>query len=454
MSSLDIRLHELNRKQLIEIIHHLIRCEPGIEECIFLPTSGEIRHVDACHIESQVENILLNMDFHWQASSQAVMKLYPLVDFGSKYLKQDKIEQATTVFSTIITTILEHYEEIYDNESEIAGIVNNCVEGLGGCLTKTDNVSERTSLMEDIFRVFRWDNFDTGGYGMSTLPCTLLIENTNLNERKQVVNWVQNALPITRGAKYGASMRREAGQFILKLLEPNNINETELEQLYIQTDMWFSYLELLLKQKCIPKAIDLIKQAPSDQVFSLANKLCDKGFTTKAVTAVYNHMCVIDPFNHQIHIWLKSKGVELSSEIEVLHQSLRAFQVTRSVKSYKQLRHDAITADRWSQVLELIGAMELKKEKYISVCACFSADKGQVDKALLELGRLKDSAWRTTAADVALSFEDKYPKIALLLYKHLLDESLDRSSKYFLIRSKIYREKIETLKLVLSRDSH
>ena len=417
---------------------------------IFLPLKGEEQRVNAYHIESQVGKILANMDFHWEASSQAERELWPIMSMGTEYLECDKLEDAATVFRSIIMMILEDYESLYDNESELAGIVQECVEALGRCLVLTDDPDQRKTLIEDIFEVFRWDSLEKGGYGMSDPSYELLLKHTNNKERLQIIGWIQDMLSLQTDVKLSSLSYREVERLTLGLLEPLKLKDVELEQIYVQTGMRMAYLELLLEQKRFTEAIELLRKAPSDQVYDLAKKLSEAGLAKRAVEVVHEHICVIEPSNQRVHKWLKSQAAALPNSYNVLRESLLAFQSTATLKRYRQLREAALVVGRWAQVLDILDEISPKSKGPVPVRARIHADRGLVHEALSELETLKDSPWRTTAVDVAASLEETHPRDALQLYRALLEEALNHGTKYALNKAEVYKAKIsaiEALKL-------
>ena len=118
-SDLDRRLASLDRDQLVALVHRLLSRHPDLEDLVQLPLPGETMRADARHIRSQVTRILLAMGDDWQASIRARRDLWPLLAVGRQYLQRRTLGDACTLFATIATTILEHYEQLRDEASVI-----------------------------------------------------------------------------------------------------------------------------------------------------------------------------------------------------------------------------------------------------------------------------------------------------------------------------------------------
>jgi len=101
----------------------LLERAPDLDDLIFLPVTGEQQLVDAHHIRVQVAGILMNRGDDWRASVHAEWELWPIVAIGTQCLDRGALADVRTVFNAIITTTLTCYEQVRDEESEIAGIV-------------------------------------------------------------------------------------------------------------------------------------------------------------------------------------------------------------------------------------------------------------------------------------------------------------------------------------------
>src|SRR5690606_9452665 len=132
-------------------VRRLLARDPDIEDLVHLPLPGEVQRADRRHLAAQVTHILRTMGDDWRASTRAERQLWPLVEIGGQYLEQGAMADARTAFATIASTILEHYEQIRDEESEVAGIVDQCVEGLGRCLAATGDDATREALLREVF---------------------------------------------------------------------------------------------------------------------------------------------------------------------------------------------------------------------------------------------------------------------------------------------------------------
>jgi len=441
---LDTRLQALDRSQLAEVIHRLLASAPDLDDLVFLPVTGERKTVDAQHIHIQVTGILLNMGDDWRASTRAEQELWPLVAIGTQYLERGALTDARTVFNAIITTTLTYYERLRDEESEIAGIVADCVDGLAKCLDQLTEASDREPLLRDIFSVYRWDTLDHGSYGMDTAPSKVLLERTQVDERSQIAVWVRDALPEGLH-KFKRWQRQAGGRFILDLLDSSTLSEQELEQLYTQADLVKPHLDLLLKQGRQDEAIRLVQRASGDALVSLAETLITAGLTEPAIAAVRNHSSLLHKHRHHTRDWLRAHGVELPDIVDELVWTIERFKHYKTIGGYKRIRDGARAANLWPQALQLLGELDPERTKLQPVRARMFADLDRVDEALTELGGLSDSTWRSCAADLAETFEARHPAVAVDLYAQLAAECEVRGTRAARKKAALFMEKLADL---------
>ncbi len=416
---LDTRLAQLDRGQLVALVKRLVSRRPDLQELVLLPLPGERRPVAARHVAVAAARILDSMGDDWQASSRAEEELWPLLTIGDQRLECGALADARTVFVAVIQAVLPRYGQLYDYESEIAGIVDECVKGLGACLDRSPEPGQRYLLLRDIFAVYRWDALGQGGYGMDTIPCEILIGKTGTDERRAVAGWVREALSSVE-VEPGRRRRQEGGRLVLKLIG-SELDDAGRERIFTEASLDGPLIDLLLAQGREREAIELVRGADGDSLIGLATRLVEAGFETAAYAAVADNPAVLALSGDRVRGWLQERGVALPANLDDLVRTMSGFQVRPSVGRYKMLRAEAEAADRWPMVLALAGDIRPDLKGLTHIRARVQADRGAVEQALAELGQLSGSTWKSAAADVARSIEDIDPAVAADLYRRLLD---------------------------------
>ncbi len=444
-TTVDARLQALDRPQLVEVIQRLLKSAPDLDDLVFLPVAGEQEPVDAEHIRAQVAGILRNMGSDWRASSRAERGLWPLVAIGTQYLDRGVLADARTVFNVIITTTLIYYGQLWDHGSEIAGIVEDCVEGLAGCLDQLTEPEDREALLKDIFAVYSWDALGEGGYGLDTPPRTALLNKTTVEERRRIASWVQEALPDGEH-KFKRWKRQAGGRFILELRAPSSLDEAGLESLYARADLVRPHLDLLLAQGRQDDAVLLVQGASGDGLVALAEMLIAAGLTKSAIAVVHNHSSVLHDDQQLTRDWLRAHGVDLPVEVDRLVWMITSLNHNPTIRGYKKIRERARALNRWPQVLNRLEELTRDATKLQPIRARMLADLGQVEEAVAELGTLSDSSWRSCAAELAETFEAHHRSIAIALYEQLADERTAHGTRAARKKAALFRARLAALR--------
>ncbi len=442
-SDLDRRLASLDRGQLVALVHRLLSRHPDLEDLVLLPLPGETLRADAHHIRSQVTRILLAMGDDWQASIRARRDLWPLLAVGRQYLQRSALGDARTLFATIATTILEHYEQIHDEESELAGIVNDCVDGLGVCLEGAETESEREVVLGEIFSIYRWDALESGGYGMDAAARDILLAKVTQEERRLLARWTHDALGRITGES--AQWRRQnGGRFVLELLG-SELGEAERERLYTDARLDRSLMSLLLSQERMSEALELLSGCASGDLAWMAEQLMEVGKPTEALEVVSHHPAVLEQGNHVLDRWMEERGVALPDKLDALRWEIWRFERKPSITGFEKLRHKAREAGCWPAVLAHISDLRTDLKGLTPIRARVQAELGNVEHALAELEALDGSSWRSAATAVAHSLEPQAPTIAADLYRRLLAQLPSRRTKAARAKAANYQERLRAL---------
>ena len=442
--SLDARLRKLTNNQLIEVIERLLNRAPELTDLVHLPVRGEAADIDTTHIANQVRDILWNMGDDWRASSRAEVALWPLLTIAEGYLDQGRRQDAQRTYTTIIGAILEQYEAIRDEESEVAGIVSQCVEGLGRCLRRCDTSAERQNVLDDIVAVYRWDTLEAGGYGMSDAPQQVVNNLASPAEKEAIARAVEAALPSTTG-RFARWKRRTAGRWILALREHQALDHHALEGLYERAAMTEPLTALWLDQGRHVDALRLLANAVDDEVLPIANALAHAGFETEAVDVVKRHPVVVESSAHAVRSWLQDRGIEISEELTQLTRLLGRVNWSGAVRDYNTVRQLAERLGRWDQVKVRIELPRTQSKSKAPMRARVLALRGEADAALQELDLLKDGPWRTAAEDVADTLAADHPSAARVLYAALKADCDARGTKAAKTMARRVRGKLEAL---------
>lgn len=425
--ALDSRLDGLDREQLVAVVRRLVRHDPDLEDLVHLPLPGEPPRVDVEQIRLHVTRIVSSIGWDWRASSRAETELWPIVTSGRQLLDEGALEEARTVFRTTIETILRHYTDFRDNESEVAGTVDRCVGGLGDCLQGATSSEARAGLLDEVASVWLWDQVEQGGYGMDRQARRILLEQTTADERGRVADRIRAPLP-PGDQDHGERRRQAGGEFVLELLG-HELSDSERERLYVEASLSEPLLALLFGQGREDEAVAAVRRASARSVPKLADQLVAAGLWEEAERAVLEHPSLIDPEDRGLLRWLEQNDVTRPSGLEDAAWAVSRFRSSPTLGHYRRLRELAVAVGRWPEALRLVEGVKPDAKAVRPIRARIFAELGRIDEALAILADLTDSAWRSTAADMARSLESVDPEAAARLYQSLIARLLARDTK-------------------------
>lgn len=422
---LPTRLSTLTRDQLVALVERLVARHPDLEDLVNLPLPGEVRRADAASVHAHVTRILLHMGDDWRASSRAQYELFPIVAMGDDYRKQGLLDDARVVYRAVIDAILALYARIRDEESEIGGVVGDCVEGLGACLDATTQRDLREQLLRDVYQVCWWETLGPGGYGMDGPPENVLLARTSSEEKQLVAGWLRDALVAPSRSNYG---RRHAGA-LLMLLVGDRPDPAEREATYRAARMDGELLDLLLEQGREEDALAVL-DAPGADLTRIADRLVKAGLGERAVAIVNAHPAVLDHRSDHARDWLTKHGVPDMKAVDELAWQLHSFERTGNVGHWDALRAAAEKLGRLEQVLpHAVAAVQTERTGYQAAGARVLALAGRLDEAEAVLARLPEASCKRAALAVAAAAETVRPTLARALYTRVADDLRKRGTK-------------------------
>ena len=411
---LSSRLASLTREQLVALVERLVARHPDLADLVDLPLPGEPQRADAEAILRHVTHILRTMGDDWRASWRAQFEIDPIVAMGATYRTQGRLDDARTVYRGVIDAVLPLYEQIRDEESEIANIVGECVQGLGECIDATADPLVRERLLRDAFDVYRWDSLEHGSYGMSHPAENVLLSRSTNAEKLLIAEWVRDAM--TRSSTWG---RRRGGDLVV-LLVGEGFDDKAREALYAQAGMEKELLEVLLAQDRRDEAVSLVRTSTSGDLLNLAERLVAVGLGEAAADAVDHHPAVLNTNSHHLRDWLVERGRVDERAIEELVWDLHRFVHSGNVGDWGRVRALAEPTGRLPQVLpHALAAVDTEKSGFQASRARVLAAAGRVDEAEAVLSRLPEASWKRAALDVAAAAEAVRPALALALYERV-----------------------------------
>jgi hypothetical protein len=121
-----------------------------------------------------------------------------LAEIGDHFIEAGQWANAQIVYATIAEEILPFYEELED-EDQIAGVLEGCIDGLVACLEAQGNVppeerldeAQRKTLLTSLFALWQFDT--EYGRGESVLP-NVFARETTASEHALIEQWIRQTI--------------------------------------------------------------------------------------------------------------------------------------------------------------------------------------------------------------------------------------------------------------------
>lgn len=460
LEDLETALGQRTQEQLIVLIRSMVARYPDLELLIAQPTvdpaSGEA--VNTNFIRKQVDSALAGAgyDYEWGHAYNAYQALEDVVQTGDVYAAQHDWRNAAAVYRTAAEGILDRYEELYDEEGDVAMVVNACVEKLGPCLAGTDDPAERKVILRTLFDVYAWD-VAYGGIGIGDDAPGLILEFATPEERRQVAGWVREK--ILRGdSTWSTGWRNEVyGGFLLDL-EADILDDATFLRICRETGRLDDLVERLLTLHRAEEALAEARKADDYPLLRVADHFVRHGHgaAIRDLIRERQHGSKDARFTEWLHTYAADHG-DWESAVslgEVL------FWARPSVSGYEAVRTAAEALDRWETVRTALLGRLRHEEQYSTLTEIYLAEH-DVARALetvhLQPTRATGFAWYGYRPDMRLKIrvaevaEASHPHDAIDLYLHAALHLIEQRGRGNYAQAAAYLGRIKTLYLGLSK---
>ena len=405
--------------ELVQIIFRIIDRYPEAAAIAALPLPGETAGrpaVDGDAIRRQVRSITAHTPHEWGASYASAAQVSQVIRPGHEYASAGDWANAAVIYATVADTILQDYDQIYEEEGEYLAVVEQCTEGLADCLRHTEDLDQRHSMLETMFRVWRWDiNF--GGAGVGDTPTDVMLTETTDDEKLMLADWTRAVLPAAGAESFTLQWRKEAvGGFLLQL-EADRLDDEAFLRICRETGRTRDLVERLLALKRDAEATEAAHQTNSDYgLLGLADLFREAGL--EEVFAGLIRERISHSRDTRLFDWLITHEMTGQRFQFALDLALQIFAIRPSIETYHSVCAPAQQIGVWEAERAAILSTLMKTNQY-DLCVHIFLDEGEIDLALEALATLKKQArFRTYHTDlaVALAAEATHPHAAVEIY--------------------------------------
>jgi uncharacterized Zn finger protein len=415
VEALQEALEQRSKPELVVLIQRMIERYPDLERLVELPTAGSQQPVNVETIRQQANAAFHDEEYGSRGGIYGIVQtLSALVDLGDEYATRQDWRNAAAVYQPVIEVILEQYSYVED-EGELAGVVDNCVSGLGQCLEMVTDATFRETLLRVLFSVYRWD-VEFGGIDMGYEATDFILNESTSEEKTRVGQWVREAIP--QGGDWSSVFRRQTfGRFLLAL-EAEHLDDESYLRICRETARWTDLVDRLLALGRVGEAVEVAQIVSDYELLSLADLFVDhnQGELARQMASERARTST----DSRLAAWLKNDAQKRGDPLAALGYAQTLFWERPNMLAYHEVRDLAQSVGQWHLIRTSI-LDRLAAESQFELLTDIYVDEGQIDDALASLAQHMSQSrgwWMRSSllVRVAQAAEADRPREAIRLY--------------------------------------
>jgi hypothetical protein len=414
---LDAGLEQRSKAELIALIKQMVRREPNLELLLEAAPRGKSAKAKPETYHRQATTAFRNSGYDWGSAGQVADELDAIQKTGDGFLQQNDFAGAAAVYQGICQALMENYESVQDEEGDLHGVVERCVEGLAKCLQglREDPV-RREAILRTLWEVSLFD-IEQGGIGLGEDAPEVLIEQSAPEERRTIAGWVREAMPQGKG--WSDNWHRQGLGSLLLDLEADTLDDEAFLRVCRETGRTHDLVDRLLQLGRLPEAVTQAEQASDYDLLNLADVFVrhHQGDVAERLMQERSEKTK----DRRINEWLKQRAVKRGDTATALELSENLFRLQPSLLGYQEVRKLAKKQGRWSTLQpELLAFVRQQHDQYL--LPQIFLDEGDIDQALEAVQGKKHQDYGFGSGmelEVAKAAEKSRPRAALEIYgKH------------------------------------
>ena len=452
VEAINAALEKRSKAELIALIQLMLDQEPDLDYLLELPLSAkEKKPFDIKTIRKQAQRAFGGSGYYdeWVDTREIERNLDSLLKLAEDYLARNDANNAALIYETVIETIRDNEDvALGDEEGELLGVVFDCAESLGECLSKTTDSKTRKEILQVLFSAYEWDKIKMGGVGAADCVPEILLSKTTPEERKEIAKWTREIMP--KGKEWSDGYHREVLGKLLLDLEAEALDDEAYLKICRETGRLNDLIERLLKLKRIKDAGESAKAAEDYPLLQTLDIFIKHKQADLAEKLVIERLEKVK--DSRLIEWLSERLKERGDWEGSMQLEERLFWQRPDIEQYKKLCKPAKKLNQWNELRAQIIA-ELEKKKDFGLLINIHLHDKEVGLALATLGRMPEQ-WMTHSLriEVAKAAKTQYPQESIRLYSEAAVRIMDRrdrgnysqAAQYLRDTRDIYRQLNET----------
>jgi uncharacterized Zn finger protein len=387
-TDLETELEQLSKAELIALIRQMLRRYPDLKFLLELPspTTDSIKATfDPEIIRRQVSHAFSDSDIEWvwRDIYETARDLDDLLTLAGKYQEQGDSTNAAIIYYTVAEEILLHEDMVMSDEAgRLAGLVDECVEGLGSCLEQIHDSNVRQDILQALFNVYMW-NVKVVEIGIGEGVPDLILEQATSQEKELITEWIQSELDGIR--QWGQEI---LGGLLLDL-QAEQLDDEKFLEICRQTGRLNDLVDRLLELSRVDEAVNEAAKAEDYLLPHLAELFVAHGHGSLAEQLV--HARAESSSDVRLVTWLKDYAVQQGDLPKALASAEHIFWMRPSVYDYLAMKNLALPLNEWTE-LRIETLEKLTMNQHFVLLVGIYLEEGEIDRALEKLEQTRAAA--------------------------------------------------------------
>lgn len=428
-------LAKRSKEELIKLIVQMVDKNPELERLIeisALSSSNIVAPLDQATIQRQIMGAIQDAagDEYDYYGALDLSGLDIFVELIKDYSAAGQWFNAATVSMSLIETLLQNYDQLYDEEGYVYDYVNEGVDHLEITLANLENSEERTAVLKALFDVEAWDT-DFGGIDMGYRAKEIMLAAINPQERELIIQWTRDKLASVPDEKYSTDFKRSAYGGLLLELEKDSLDDEDYIRICRESGRTADLIERLLTLNRISEAVQEASKVESHSILDIADRFVRHNVEEVIIPTIQDRASR-ENRRHIYSRWLKDRAMARGDTASALSILKDIFDNSPNLNNYVELASLGKQRNEWELLRTQVMA-QLQESEHYSLLTEIHIHEKNIDNALQTIDLIKRPGnrfaigYNTTGLKLKLAAaaEESHPNASIRFYLEIAERLID-----------------------------
>lgn len=418
IAPLDEMLAHRSKEDLIVLIKEMLKREPDLTRLLELPVQPDRQtplNLDA--FRRQISYALrMADDYDYRGAEAVATELSALVDNAHRFYEGDDWANAGALYALVLNEVAADYEEIYDENGDVALVLQDCAEGLGKCLAEGEADAEaRREWLEALLEA-EFKDIEMGGIDLAYPAAEILINQATDEEWTWIEQLIRRAI-AGQSNRYSDFGQERLVRFLANRLEMQG-DEDQADELALELGSPQQQAFMLIEHHRFDEAV-AIAQAHFTDLPGLVTRFADVLVEAGAGPTAEAYMAGL--LNTRQGAWYRdwlAQYAEKSGDLSgALQRWQESFTENPGFKTYQSLREVARQLGQWEGLRPKLLAQMEDQKKWTDLIEV-ALDEADIPRAIELLPNMR---WGNYERRVAQAAERDYPRDSIRIYSRHIE---------------------------------